>query len=368
MGKGFAARFATGEQESAALAVAGFSTGNGRFPATTEMNDETEILVIGAGISGLLAARTLQEAGLRVLLVDKGRSVGGRMATRRIGPGQADHGAQFFTVRADAFRALVAQWQADGLAYVWSYGWSDGSLAGKKSEDGHPRYAIHGGMNRLCKQLAQGLEVRLQTEVARLSATPNGWQAETKGGERLISRALLLTAPVPQALALLAAGGTQLAAAEQMALAQVAYAPCLCALIWVQGEVYLPEPGALQRPLHPISWIANNQRKGISPAATIVTMHANPSFSQTHYNAPEQETLAQFVAALRPHLADTALIQEAQLKKWRYALPTLLYPARTLLAQSLPPLAFAGDAFLEARVEGAVLSGLAAAQALIGCL
>lgn len=332
------------------------------------MTHQTDVLIIGAGISGLLAARALQEAGARVLLVDKGRSVGGRMATRRIGPGRADHGAQFFTTRNDAFRALVAQWQAEGLAYAWSYGWSDGSLAGKAAVDGHPRYAIHGGMNRLCKWLAQGLDIRLQTEIARLSTTPDGWQAETQGGERFASRALLLTAPVPQALALLAAGGTQLAAVDQAALAQVAYAPCLCALVWVQGEVYLPEPGALQRPLHPIAWIADNQRKGISPAATLITMHANPAFSQTHYDAPEQETLAQFVAALRPHLADTALIQEAQLKKWRYALPTLLHPARTLLAQGLPPLAFAGDAFLEARVEGAALSGLAAAQALSGRL
>ncbi len=332
------------------------------------MNNQTDILIIGAGISGLLAAHALQERGARVLLVDKGRSVGGRMATRRIGPGQADHGAQFFTTRSDVFRALVAQWQAEGLAYVWSYGWSDGSLAGKAVEDGHPRYAIHGGMNRLCKRLAQGLAIRLQTEIAYLSATPKGWQAETRTGERFVSRALLMTAPVPQSLALLTAGGVQLAAADQAALAQVAYAPCLCALVWVQGDVYLPEPGALQRPLHPIAWIADNQRKGISPAATLITMHANSAFSQTHYNAPEQETLAQFVAALRPHLADTALIQEAQLKKWRYALPTMLHPARTLLAQGLPPLAFAGDAFLEARIEGAALSGLAAAQAVSGRL
>ena len=43
------------------------------------------VVVIGAGISGLVAGRELAAAGAEVALVDKGRSVGGRLATRRIG-------------------------------------------------------------------------------------------------------------------------------------------------------------------------------------------------------------------------------------------------------------------------------------------
>ena len=42
-------------------------------------------IVIGAGIAGLLAARQLAEAGRDVTVLDKGRGVGGRLATRRIG-------------------------------------------------------------------------------------------------------------------------------------------------------------------------------------------------------------------------------------------------------------------------------------------
>lgn len=71
---------------------------------------ETDILIIGAGISGLVCATELQRAGLNVCLVDKGRGVGGRMATRRMGGGRLDHGAQFFTVRDARFRAYVEEW------------------------------------------------------------------------------------------------------------------------------------------------------------------------------------------------------------------------------------------------------------------
>ncbi|MSO32728.1 MAG: FAD-dependent oxidoreductase, partial [Ilumatobacteraceae bacterium] len=59
------------------------------------------VVVVGAGIAGLTAARALSHAGHSVIVLDKGRSVGGRMATRRIGDATVDHGAQFFTVRSD---------------------------------------------------------------------------------------------------------------------------------------------------------------------------------------------------------------------------------------------------------------------------
>jgi predicted NAD/FAD-dependent oxidoreductase len=42
----------------------------------------------------------------------------------------------------------------------------------------------------------------------------------------------------------------------------------------------------------------------------------------------------------------------------------VVHPHRCLVATGLPPLVFAGDAFGEAKVEGAVRSGAAAAEAL----
>ena len=57
---------------------------------------ETErIAVIGSGIAGLACARRLSDAGYAPILFDKGRGIGGRLATRRTPDGrQFDHGAQ----------------------------------------------------------------------------------------------------------------------------------------------------------------------------------------------------------------------------------------------------------------------------------
>ena len=203
---------------------------------------ETDALIVGAGMAGLMAANALRRAGRDVVLVDKGRSVGGRLATRRVGLGRADHGAQFFTVRTPVFRAWVDRWLADGLVYEWSRGWSDGSLA-TSAPDGHARYAVRGGMNSLAKRLAEGLNVRLNVRLTSVSLAGGRWQAEDETGALYQCRTLILTAPVPQSLALLDAGGVRLGSDDRTALNRIAYAPCLAGIFWLDGaENYLYPP------------------------------------------------------------------------------------------------------------------------------
>jgi hypothetical protein len=325
----------------------------------------TDILIIGAGLAGLTAANALQRAGHTPLVIDKGRSVGGRLATRRVADGLADHGAQFFTVRDAEFKAMVDGWLKDDLAYVWSYGWSDGSTA-DTPRDGHPRYAIRDGLNNLAKHLAQGVDCRVNHQVAIIERREDVWVA-TLADEATVytARMLLLTPPVPQSLKLLESGGVPLDASDADGLAQVAYAPCVCGMFHVEGDVHLPEPGALQRPNAEIAWIADNQRKGISPEVRIITLHGGPAFSRAHYDDTDAALISRFTAELASFMDPGAHIREAHIKRWRYSQPTVLYPARCLAATGLP-LVFAGDAFGEPRVEGAVLSGLAAARAIIG--
>ena len=69
-------------------------------------------------------------------MLDKGRGVGGRMATRRFGGASFDHGTQFFTVRGDRFGDLVEGWISAGAAAEWARGFADAE--GQRPPDGHP--------------------------------------------------------------------------------------------------------------------------------------------------------------------------------------------------------------------------------------
>ena len=127
----------------------------------------TDVVIIGAGIAGLSAARVLRAEGRSVRVVDKGRGVGGRMASRRIGDARFDHGAQFFTVRSAAFAELVERASADGAAVEWTHGFD-------ATPDGHARWRGSEGMTSLCKWMAAdtGIEPELSTTVTDLRAIP----------------------------------------------------------------------------------------------------------------------------------------------------------------------------------------------------
>jgi predicted NAD/FAD-dependent oxidoreductase len=336
---------------------------------------DSDVVIVGAGIAGLMAAHVLSERGLRVTLLDKEPQVGGRLATQPIGAGYADSGAQFFTVRAPEFAQWVNRWLAADVVFKWGNGFSDGSI-GRANFDGYPRYAVHGGMNALAKHLAaelknhpQSAKIDLNANVSALIPKPDGWEIQTESGASYPGRGLLLTPPVPQSLVLLVLGADAdpLTPADREALQRIEYAPCLAGMFHVNGvrsAVKLPEPGALQRPKEAISWIADNHRKGISPDATIITVHAAPEYSRELWGLPDYQALETLESALYPFLTSGARIVEAALIRWRYALPTVLHPERFLMATDIAPLVFAGDAFGEARVEGATLSGLAAGAAL----
>ena len=55
--------------------------------------NEKKTVIIGAGLSGLLCGKRLAEAGHSVLILDKGRNIGGRLSTRRTDGAVFHHGA-----------------------------------------------------------------------------------------------------------------------------------------------------------------------------------------------------------------------------------------------------------------------------------
>ena len=324
-----------------------------------------DAIVIGAGLSGLIVAGAVRASGGSVLVLEKSRGLGGRLATRRSNLAVFDHGAQFFTARDPEFRSRVEAWQAAGVVRPWSEGFA---LAdGTRKHDGLTRYCGVKGMAGIAKHLAEGLDVRVNSKVTRIQVEHGGWIATTETGERHTGRALVVTAPVPQSLQLLVAGAVPLPESTRRDLEAIRYAPCLAVLAQFATASLIPEPGGLWFRGGPIGWMADNTLKKIAPGpGAAVTLHASPEFSQSNWAAPEAEVTATLLAAAAPWLDGPPL--ETQLQRWRYSLPLLLHPERCVVLTDPAPLVFAGDAFGGPRVEGAALSGLAAGAALVDLL
>jgi renalase len=307
-------------------------------------------VVVGAGLSGLVAARTLQRAGNEVLVLDKGRSVGGRLATRRIGNATFDHGAQFFTVRNNEFEEHVKMWLRDGVVREWCKGFS---LAG----DGFPRYVGDKGMVSIAKYLATGLDVRCSSLVFSLGKNNNQWKVQLDDGTSIMCDAVVMTCPIAQSFDLAYTAGIEL----PKELRVVDYHRTLALLAVLDGPSAVPAPGGMQNPDDVFSFIGDNFAKGIS-AQHALTFHAGPVWSAAHWDDSTDEGLAELTRLAQPYLG-CAKIVEKNYKKWRFATPIVQFPERCWLHES-GTFVLAGDSFAEPRVEGAVLSGLAAAAAL----
>ena len=317
------------------------------------------IVVVGAGLAGLIAARGIALSGRSVVVLDKGRSVGGRLATRRLGTANIDHGAQFFTVRSDAFSEFVGGLLADGLVYEWCQGFNE--------VDGFARFACRGGMNALARRLASevfaaGGGIQTGVQLSSVARDADGWTLRWDAGN-IEADAVLLTPPVPQSLALLDAGAVALPTAMDAALRAISYHRVLAVLATLDRRSAIPEPGARQLLEGTFSFVADNQRKaGDGPPS--VTLHASHTVSGERWDHDPQRLLADLLAEARPWLGDAAVLQ-AELKKWRYSGPVTPYPEPCCQAGTAEhPLLFAGDAFAGPKIEGAFLSGLAAAALL----
>jgi renalase len=329
-----------------------------------EKSKKRSCLIIGAGMAGLTAGVELVQGGMEVTLLDKGRGVGGRMAYRLIGKGCFDHGAQFFTAKSTIFQEKIKRWLAEGIIREWSPGFprSDGESVSTRL----PHYCGTSTMSDLPKHLAKGLDVHTGVQVTALSFRDGYWQAQTKDGDAYRSGALLLTPPVPQSLSLLDAGGFELSADPRKTLEQIEYDPCFAVMALLDGPSRIPKPGGLRMPGEPLGWIADNHWKGISPKAHGLTLHSGPGFTRSRFDEESGCIADALLEAAGPWVGSKVL--EVQVHRWRYSKPVRIHPAPFLaLNEGSAPLIFAGDAFQGPRIEGAALSGLAAAEHLLAC-
>ena len=315
---------------------------------------ETDILIIGAGLAGLSAAQKLVEHGRQVLVVDKGRGLGGRLAGRRIGTATFDHGAQFMTARDPRFAALVERWVDAGVAEEWYRSYPGQPQA-------HPRWRGVPTMTALAKDLARGIEVWSSTRVVEMRQSERAWHIALDNGDSLTAGTVILTAPVPQSIDLIDGGAIALSSDHRRRLEQIEYDACIAVMAVLDGPSMIPAPGAVAPQNGILDWISDNQQKGVS-GVPAVTLHASAAFSAEHVDAPREVVGKRIIEAAQPWIQATVI--DYQVHGWRYSKPSRVDEETCLVVCQDPPLVLAGDAFAGPRVEGAVVSGWAAAEAL----
>ncbi|MEZ6142107.1 MAG: FAD-dependent oxidoreductase [Zavarzinella sp.] len=318
--------------------------------------------VIGAGISGLISARTLADHGLRVCVFDKGRGMGGRAATRRADRDMSfDHGAQYFTVRDPVFSSHVTNWQSNGVIAEWSsliVKLQEGSVENTSPQT---RYVGMPGMSAIGTHLAKGLDIRSETLIRRISNESTGWKLfDDTGAVFGPYGSILIALPAPQAAELLAPHPFSSIAAS------VSMAPCWAVMLAFESRFKVPWDGAF---VHgsPLSWITRNSSKPGRPSdRDCWVLHAGPQWSADHLDDAPETVGTQLLNALAT--ATGNLLPEVShlvAHRWRFSMGSSS-EMQTAYYDRVTGLAMCGDWLAGGRIEGAFCSGLAAAMDILG--
>lgn len=310
--------------------------------------EPTQVAVIGAGISGIACARTLVDAGVDVVVLDRGRHLGGRMAVRTDHGRAVDIGASYFTAADPAFEAVVRSWAERGLARPWTNTFGVYEQGQVRASTGPMRWAGTGGLRALVENLAEGLDVR-QVQVTEVGPGP------TVDGEPVL--AAVLAMPDPQARRLLhphlSTEAAALSAGFEPVLALTA--------AWASRGWDEHLDGMFVNGDDRLSWIADDGRRR-GDGAPVLLAHSTPATAAAHLAAPEQ-AIEPMLAALRRILGIGDEPWWTQLQRWTYARPAGTRAERYLLSDS--GIGACGDGWSEKpRVEAAYLSGVALGTAL----
>lgn len=321
------------------------------------------VAVVGAGISGLTCARMLADHGFPVTVFEKSRGVGGRMATRRTPNGlRFDHGAQYFTARDRQFRKYVESWIQDGVVRSWNANivvLADGAIKERKS--GTDRFVATPGMNAICKHLANGVDVRFQTQIASIDRTSDQWQMKSTDGADLgVFDVAIVSAPAIQSANLLSAVPDL---ADQARGTEMS--GCWAMMLAFESSLGLDFAGAFVHE-SAISWIANNRSKperGDGPETWV--LHASADWSEAHMEQ-EAATIERLLIEEFWNATGLAPTEPSYVTshRWRFAIPPNPLAESCLFDEALR-IGACGDWCAGPRVEGAFLSGVAAADRVL---
>ena len=313
---------------------------------------ETENLIVGAGVAGIALAQRLNSRGRDFLVIEKSKSVGGRLATRRDQAAKFDHGAQFLKQENQSF-GLAGFWSKQNLLTPWF------------EANGFAYACSSSGMNSLVKKAAEGFanKLLLNTRLKTVQRGEGNFTAELEVGSPIKAQRIYLTCPLPQSLKILSDSGIE----YDHELNEVRYASALVGLIVLRRELLSPEEVTALEAVkfreqisESIASISNQNSKGISDdlAFTVVMTEA---WSERRFDDEDSIVLHDLstifldcLAGILNAEASRTQIDRMQLKKWRYSHP--LQRASQLHSVVVPGLILLGDAFGGASINGALRS------------
>jgi len=314
------------------------------------MNKYDSVTLIGSGMTALTIAQYLKKDVAHLLLIDKAKGPGGRLANRRFENAAFDTGAQFIRARSPKFRSFLEPYIERQALKLWKY-----------DEEQNPLYWGHQKMTSFPKALASDLQVKYSEEVQHLSFENNTWSILTNSHTTYQSTHLIITSPLPQTLTILSKSNIEIDRTQKTLLENIQYRKTLALLAFAHPDHSCHEAWLETPDLAHVDRLSNQKSKGNCDAPEALLFHFDHDFSTKWYDSDETTILKEMQNAL----ADSPYqLNQMQVKKWKFADPFTTYGELFLKVAPTKNLYLAGDAFGGGSVEGAWRSAHALAEQL----
>ncbi|MGD8990516.1 MAG: FAD-dependent oxidoreductase [Desulfobacterales bacterium] len=320
-----------------------------------------KIAVIGAGISGLFAARILMDHGHQVQVIEKNGKPGGRTATIGDSHFAFDTGAQYFTVRDQRLARFVRSWQMDAIVAPWKgkIGVAkQGRLCAEKKMI--ERWVGIPGMEAIAAHLSEGIDTFYNTAIIALQQNGDQWQlTDNQQNIQGSYDAVIVAAPPPQANSL-AKPSVRLSAA----IFDVQMHPCLAVMVGFNEPLAVPFDAVFVSG-SPVRWAARNNSKPQRKAGESWTLHASDRWSEANADKDDEQRIPLLVDAFFKSIGYGPIKPIYQRARyWKSAATSNPLDVGCLWDVRLK-IGLCGDWCQMSRLEGAALSGMAMAGRIL---
>lgn len=311
-----------------------------------------DIAIIGAGMAGLSAANKLRAKGKNVIVFEKSRGTGGRLASKRITLDtyeslSFDLGCPAISYETSIFKNQLDAWLQDGV--VARSGSTQNAFVGERRNSGITRH------------LTQNMDIRFSTRILHMEHHLDTWHLYADNDpdrtQPLSAKKVILATPPQQAFDLLPEGHRL-----KSRLKQFDMLPQWVLLLAVHSTEEFTFNKSTEHHIECISAEHTKRKRRDSSDVKMYQVQASTRWSQSTLEWDKEDVFNQLISQLRGMTNQNFTVIEHHIHRWLYSRPSSknpLIPEGFLASKDGVYICgdYLGKAHSQCDIEAAYLSG-----------
>ncbi len=330
-----------------------------------------KIGIIGASLAGLVAGKKLGQAGHDVTVIEKTRTLGGRLATLNDGNGNIfDYGVSHFHANDPDFTSYINYLEEEKLVREWSsrFEYFDGEQLHELNPNRSPElhYSSTKGFSKIVDKLSRWVDIKSSVRAGGLThigadrTKKRAWMINLTDISVFECDAVILATPATEAYGILMTTQDETAARRIIRYVDEFEYDSSYTVMASYKDQEIPDWDAIECLGHNLKWIINESSKRENADASLV-IHSSASFARRHTETDNEQITVDILQHAAEITGERWVAQPAHkhIHFWKYA--SCKNPTNEEfmeLEMEEAPLALVGDYLGGNSVQSAYLSGL----------